>query len=281
MDLSRPAKGSRFAWLTKANRSTVAGVACGLCCAGCVALFAAQVTSKAEDARNEALARYGGEQIEVCVASRSIAAGETITDGMVDAKLWLADLLPEGAITQETEIIGKQAGSGIVKGEVISSHRLTKADVTLDIPDGFTAVSIPARDVQAVGGALRAGMRADVYAVGASSTTLLVQNALVLATSSTEGGSLMSESVAWITLAVSPDSVQELVSAAQNLELYLTLPTLEPEDGEGTEASASVDAEGDGGSGSGSSIGVVEENASMSDVVARGGDGGTEEEGAR
>ena len=280
MSLSRSTKGSKFARLSRVSKSTVAGVACGLCCAGCVALYAAQVSNEAEDARNEALARYGGEQIEVCVASRSIAAGETITDGMVDAKLWLADLLPEGAITQETEIIGKQAGSSIIKGEVISSQRLTRADVSLDIPEGYTAVSIPARDVQAVGGALRAGMRADVYAIGSSSATLLVRNALVLATNATEGGSLMSDSVAWITLAVSPELVQELVTAAQNLELYLTLPTAELEvaEAEGGEAAGA----GDAGNTGGADDSAPEASAvDIQDGGSSGGVGGGEEGGAQ
>ena len=40
------------------------------------------------------------------------------------------------------------------------------ADAALDVPAGLSAVSVPARGVQAVGGALRPGMRVDLYAVG-------------------------------------------------------------------------------------------------------------------
>lgn len=66
------------------------------------------------------------------------------------------------------------------------------------------------------------GMAVDVYATGPAATSQLVQGALVLATSaSTEDASANN---AWITLAVDPDRVQEVVAAAQNLALYFVLP---------------------------------------------------------
>lgn len=207
----------------KVSKSTLAGIVCALCCAGCVAAYSAHVNDQAESDREEALARYGGEQIEVLVAARDIAAGETISEGSVESKLWLADLLPEGAATSSMDVVGKQAGSSILKGEVISTQRLSKDASDLSIPDGMAAVSVPARDVQAVGGALQPGMCTDVYATGSSSTTLLVEDALILETSLSEPSSLSSSAAAWITLAVPAASVQELVSAAQNLDLYFVL----------------------------------------------------------
>lgn len=230
----------------KPSKSSLAGVACGLCCAGCVALLVAQVGNEAEQARAEALARYGGEQIEVCVANRGIAAGETISDAMVDTKLWLADLLPEGAATHASDVVGKQAGSSILEGEVISTQRLARADISLDIPEGMTAVSVPAKDVQAVGGVLQAGMLADVYAVGSTSTSLIASDVLVLATNLAEGNSLTSSGVAWVTLAVPPETVEELVAASQNFELYFTLPNSAAEEREGSSGSESLSGPGGG-----------------------------------
>ena len=208
----------------KVNKSLLAGATSALLCAGCLGLYLAQINGEVERARNEALTRYGGEQIEICVANRDIAAGEVMTDSMIDSKMWIADLLPEGAITNRVDAVGQQLGSPILKGEVVSSKRFHEASSTLDIPYGFTAVSIPVRDVQAVGGALEAGMSVDVYATGASSTTLLVREALVLETNQNKGDLVSSGSTSWITLAIAPGSVAELIAAAQNLELYLTLP---------------------------------------------------------
>lgn len=207
----------------KVSKSTLVGVVCAACCAACVALYLAHVNQRAESERAEALARYGGEQIEVLVATRNIAAGETVTEGSVDTRLWLADLLPEGAVTSADEVVGKQLGSSILKGEVVSAQRLSKASSGFEVPEGMAAVSVPTRDVQALGGALRSNMSVQVYATGSSSTSLLIKDALVLETSLADSGSLTSSASAWVTLAVPEESVQELVAAAQNLELYFVL----------------------------------------------------------
>lgn len=208
----------------KVNKSLLAGSISAVLCATCLALYLSQVNGEVESARAEALARYGGEQIEVLVANRDIASGEMVGDSMVDEKMWIADLLPEGAITRRSDVVGKRLGSSVLEGEVLSSKRLYESASELDIPLGLTAVSIPAKDVQAVGGALEEGMTVDVYATGSSSTSLLIEDALVLATSVSEADSLSAGSVSWITLAVDPSAVAELVAAAQNLDLYLALP---------------------------------------------------------
>ncbi len=214
----------------KVNKSLLAGAISALACALCLAAYLSQVNGEVEQARAEALARYGGEQIEVVVANRDIAAGEVVGDSMVDTKLWIADLLPAEAITNRSDVVGKKLGSSVLEGEVLSKKRLYEASSTLDIPLGYTALSVPVRDVQAVGGALEPGMSVDVYATGPSATTLLIENVLVLATSMAQADAYSAPSVSWVTLSVVPGSVAELVAAAQNLELYLTLPNEDPSD---------------------------------------------------
>lgn len=215
----------------KRNKSLVMGLICGLLCMICVGLYVVQVDDQAAAAQAEALARYGGDQIEVCVARRDIAAGETIDESALETKMWIASLLPEEAVTERSQAVGQQAAAGILKGEVVSRKRFGSEASVLEVPEGLAAVSVPARDVQAVGGALTPGMRPDVYAIGSSGTTKLVSQALVVATSasSATGSSGSSGSTSWVTLAVAPSSVEELVSAAQNLELYFALPVSEEE----------------------------------------------------
>lgn len=208
------------------SRSFAVGIVCALGCAACVGAFLLQVSEQSEAVRAEALARYGGDQLEVCVARRDIAPGEIIDEGAVAMGLWVADLLPDGVVTVREEAVGKQASAAILKGEALTVRRMGAGSApSLDIPEGLVAVSVPAREVQAVGGALQAGMRADVYATGASATNLLVPRALVVATSADTSGSLASGAVEWVTLAVAPSAAQELVAAAQNLEIYFVLPT--------------------------------------------------------
>lgn len=207
----------------KTNKAMLVGVLCAACCALCVALYLIEVRGEVDEARAEALARYGGEQIEVCVAKRDLAAGEVVDEGSIATKLWVADLLPEGSVTDPSRIVGQRLGSTIYKGEVICDRRTETSQTALNVPEGKAAISVPAQAVQAVGGSVEPGMAVDVYATGPAATTPLVQGALVLASSATAEDTASSSSD-WITLAVDPERVQEVVAAAQNLELYFVLP---------------------------------------------------------
>lgn len=206
------------------KKTLVLAIVCGVLCALCVLIYTQSVRAVAEDTRNAALARYGGEQIEVCVAKRDIAAGETIDSSCYEYKLWLADLLPDDAVRNSNDILGKQLTSSVISGEVISTKRFQDSAVSLEVPAGLSAVSVPAKDISAVGGAISAGMHIDIYATGNISTSLIAQNILVLATSSTFNEN-SSSSISWITLAVEPSAVQELVAASQTTTLYFVIPS--------------------------------------------------------
>lgn len=207
------------------RKPMVMGIVCAVCCAACVGLYVWQVDAQSEAYRAEAMERYGGEQIDVCVATRDIAAGETIAEAALETRTWLVALLPEGAITAREDAVGQVAGSSILKGEVVTRKRLDASTAAIQVPEGLVAVSVPAHDVQAIGGALAPGMRADVYVIGGSATAKLLSNALIVATSASASElASSSASTSWVTLAVSPSAVQELIAAAENLELYFALP---------------------------------------------------------
>ena len=202
------------------NKTAAAGAICGVLCALCVLGYTQSVRGEAERARADALARYGGDQVEVCVAKRDTAAGETVDSGAVETRLWVADLLPP-------EVVGARASSTVLSGEVLSARRFGAASSAIDVPDGKVAISVPAKDVQAVGGAVSAGSSVDVYATGSAATQALARGVSVLATSAgtdDRQASGAASKVTWVTLAVDPNQVEELVSAAQKTELYLTLP---------------------------------------------------------
>ena len=204
------------------NKTAAAGAICGVLCALCVLGYTQSVRGEAERARADALARYGGDQVEVCVAKRDIAAGETVDSGAIETRLWVADLL-----RQTSEVVGSKASSTVLSGEVLSARRFGAASAAIDVPDGKVAISVPAKDVQAVGGAVSAGSSVDVYATGSAATQALARGVSVLATSAGTDDRQASGSaskVTWVTLAVDPNQVEELVSAAQKTELYLTLP---------------------------------------------------------
>ena len=206
------------------SKTTLIGIACGIVCALCVFLYVQEVNGSVEAARAEALARYGGEQLEICTASHDLSVGTTITAGDVQTKLWVVDLLPADAVRSSSDIIGRQVTSPILQGEVISLKRFEDQAFSIEVPSGMSAVCVPAKAVQAVGGALAPGMKVDVYSTGDAATTRIGQELLVLATSASTSGNVGDSAVTWITLAVDPQQVQEFVVAAQETKLYFVLP---------------------------------------------------------
>ncbi|MBE6470506.1 MAG: Flp pilus assembly protein CpaB, partial [Coriobacteriaceae bacterium] len=151
-----------------------------------------------------------------------IAAGETINSSNVAEKAWIADLLPAEPVAY-ADAIGRQATSPIIAGEVISQKRFDENVGRIDVPDGLTAVSLPAGDVNAVGGAIESGMQIDVYLANGETAVPLAQNVLVLSTSA-GSASGSGKKIAWITVAVDADRVQEFVAAADKGGLYFTIP---------------------------------------------------------
>lgn len=208
----------------KRTKTKVVAVVCGLVCAACVFGYLQSVKGEADAVRAEALARYGGEQLEVCVARRDIAAGETVGADAVEVRLWVADLLPAEAARSIDEVVGRQAASPVIAGEVVSLKRFERAGAELDVPEGLVAVSVAAKDVQAVGGAVVAGSHVDVYASGNTSTEAIARNVLVVGTSASTADGQSSSDISWVTMALEPESVQEVIAASQKTELYFALP---------------------------------------------------------
>ena len=211
------------------KRRLVIGVLCAALAMLLVLVYAAQVRAEERETREEALARYGGEQVEVCVASRDIAAGEQLSASNVEVSLWLADLLPAECATSLADVEGTVAGCLILANEPISRQLLASSDGGIEVPTGLCAVSVPATNERAVGGAIARGSLVNVYATTDSGMVLLGEELLVLETSNrTSESQTASGSLAWVTLAVTPDSVQQLLEASRSGTIYLTLPAPDP-----------------------------------------------------
>ena len=201
----------------------IAALACGILCAGCVFAYSSLVRGEAESARAEAMQRYGGEQVDVLVATKDIYPGETVDASNSEVKTWLSDLLPRECVSAFDEVKGMQATSLIVAGEAVSKQRFESSGASIDVPQGYVALSVPAEDVQAVGGSLAAGDVVDVYATG-SQTTCIGKQISVLATN-VDHSSNTKAKVSWVTLAVPVDQSQEFVTASQSMDIYFVLPS--------------------------------------------------------
>ncbi len=232
----------------------IAGILCGVVCSVCVFAYSTVVRGEADSARAEAMERYGGEQVEVLVATKDIYPGETLSSANSASKTWLSDLLPEDCVTNLADVKDVQVSSMIVKGEAISKRRFESSSAAIEVPQGCVALSVSAQDVQAVGGSICAGCLVDVYATG-SQTACIGKNILVLATN-VEGSNSSKSKVSWVTLAVPLEQSQEFVTASQSMDIYFVLPAQATGSSDGspgnTEASSeknSVGSEANDGTG--------------------------------
>lgn len=213
----------------RTKRTVIVGLACGVVCAVAVACYTQSVQAEARQERDAALAEYGGDQVEVCVASRDLLEGETVSEDMVVTEAWLVDLLPEGTTGSCEDLIGNRLSSPVLEGEPISSKRFEDGSEDLAVPEGMTALSLPTTPANSAGGRLCAGSLVDVYSTGDSSTVLLVSGAMVLETGAQTSSST---GASWVTVAVAPDRVQELVDASRRTELSFVLPGVSEGGGE-------------------------------------------------
>ncbi len=226
------------------RRRLIVGIACAAAAVALMLVYISGVRAESMEAREQAIARYGGETVEVCVATRDISPGEVISSGDVEMLEWLVDLLPEGAITDSDEAIGLIASSQILENEPLSLERIGEAVEMASIPSGLSAVTVPSEDVLAVGGAVESGSLVNVYATDSTSVRLIGEEILVLETSnssSSESGSSgfgnasSRSSITWVTLAVTPESVEEVIAASRSGNLYLSLPGSTSTDDDGSD----------------------------------------------
>ena len=213
----------KFKMLTRLDRNMKIALVSGALAAICAICLLTSVKSESAAQQKELAEKYGGTQVEVCVAKRDIAAGETLKDTDVEVKQWVSSLLPENAATSKKDCVGKQLGSSILTGEVICAGRFQSQDSSIDVPSGKVAVSIPLDDTSSVGGTLKVNQKVDIYATGSSTTSKICSGVQILETSNSD--KTVNSETKWITVAVNKDSAQEVVSAAQKLKLYVVLPS--------------------------------------------------------
>lgn len=206
------------------------GALCGVLCVAGILAYAADLRADVDQERSEALARYGGEQVEILVATDDIAVGDMLDTTNAEKRLWLSELVPDDAISDHADVAALPVTSPIYAGEVVLRHRFDeREEVALQVPDGKCAISVPSKAVTAVGGSLRPGSKVDVYSVSGSATGLLASRVLVLSTSTTseEKDANRKSDVTWVrvTLALDPAMVEEVITASQKSELYFALPS--------------------------------------------------------
>ncbi|MDM8300466.1 Flp pilus assembly protein CpaB [Collinsella tanakaei] len=205
---------------------------CGVAAAALALSYASSVRSEAERMRRETLESYGGDLVAVCVATRDIEPGDTLDESNVAVEEWVASLLPPDAVTSLADVAGKVATSRIPQRAVLCPAYVEARAGDLEVPDGCVAVSVASDAEHAVGGALARGDAVDVY-VSKDAVADRLTSARVLDTSAlaTGGGE-----VSWVTLAVEPSCVQELLAAMSLGQVTLVVPGEMPKTGQEDES---------------------------------------------
>ena len=224
--------------LTTTQKRLALAILAGLLAACLMFLYAGNLEAEAQLAQSTAMREYGGPRTEVLVATRNVLAGEELNADNATMKPWLSDLLPQGAVTSPEEAYGMTLTTPLWANEPVLLAKLGTADRLIQVPDGLSAVSIPISDDMAVGGSILPGSSVDVYAIGATQVRLVIADVLVLEASNGIGtgevaareqagvvlGNSSRAALKWVTLAVSDETIAELLSAARDNTISLVLP---------------------------------------------------------
>ena len=205
--------------MTRQRKQTAIAICCGVLAALCVFAYTATIKSEASMARAAAIQQYGGERVPVLVATKTIPIGGTVDESNATVQEWLVDFLPQS----HEQLEGLVAQSEIRVNEPILLERVGDGSSRITVPDGLAAASVASDDVLAVGGAIRAGSVVDVYVEAASGEiTMIGERILVLETSTPDDAG--DKQISWVTLAVTPSSVSELISASARGTIHFVLP---------------------------------------------------------
>lgn len=181
--------------------------------------------------------------VQVVMAREDIPARTIIQEDMLEIRDVPTDSLPKGAMMSIQDVVGQPAASTIYAGDFITLSKIMvdkkRTGFVGEIPDNCRAVSVGITEITGVAGFAKPGDYVDVILVekgnnGATSRFLL-KNVLLLginqeATQPDKDGSKTEKDKAKTrnkpaiaTLALEPDDMLQLVSAAAVGEIYLAL----------------------------------------------------------
>lgn len=186
---------------------------------------------------------------QVVMARDDIPAQTVIQEDMLELREMPVDNVPRGAMMSTNDVVGQPAASNIYAGDVITLSKLVQDKKTRgfvgEIPENCRAVSVGISEITGVAGFAKPGDYVDVILVeksnsGATSRFLL-KNVLLLginqdASQEKESGKTDTEKPkakskpAIATLALQPDDMLQLVSAAAVGEIYLALRPFHTDD---------------------------------------------------
>jgi len=202
---------------------------------GLVAAFLA-FTFLRSDQAPDAILQARATSSPVVVAARDLNVGESLT--LADLKVvdWPGEAVPMGFASAPDEVVGRGVVVPMSMNEPLLPLKLASQEMgrgmTMLIPLGFRAVSVPVNDVVSVSGWVRPGTRVDVLVTlhevrneSEPVTQIVLQNVEVLGNdrSITRDAEGEPEAVSVVTLLLTPGEVEHLAMAQSEGRLQLSL----------------------------------------------------------
>jgi len=189
--------------------------------------------------------------VTVVVASEDIPQRAVIREGILKTVEVPSDIVPAGAVTDKSSIVGKVAKTLIMQGDVITDRKLFNdgkmAGFVGAIPADCRAISIGVTDITGVSGFAQPGDYVDIIVVSDKkqkntvSSEMILQNILLLAVNKNNGAastdtaandkdkkSAASSAMVTVTLAVRPEDTMKLSAAQAQGTIYLVLRPFKP-----------------------------------------------------
>jgi pilus assembly protein CpaB len=180
--------------------------------------------------------RASAQSVPVVVAARDLAVGSSLVMEDVRVVDWPGDAIPAGYASSVTEVMGRGVMVPIRMNEPLLPEKLAGEDLgrglTMLIPDGYRAMSVPVNDVVAVAGWVRPGTRVDVLVTLNSVrnqqepvTQIVLQNVQVLGNdrSIQQNAEGEPQAIAVVTVLVTPEQAERLAMAESEGRLQLVL----------------------------------------------------------
>ena len=106
------------------------------------------------------------KQVLVVMANRDIPDGSAVSADALTMQPFPADFVPQGAVAQPEQAVGKYATTHITKGQIVLSNQLSETkrvgELSLSVPSGKVAVALPMTDLMSTNGAIKAGDHVDI-----------------------------------------------------------------------------------------------------------------------
>lgn len=188
--------------------------------------YADTVRAEAQQQRDEALARYGGELTSLVVARKALEPGDVVESSDIYEREWVAELAPQGACTSVDDVLGKEITVPVAENTPLSELSFRERTELGEIPEGHVALCVAITDKLGISRAVAVGTKLMCYVVDAQGSELIAQDVSVLAA---PGEQAPQTSGAQLTLSIPFDRVSAVLSASAAGTLRIVIPADNPQ----------------------------------------------------